>query len=274
MCQVLEVSRSGYYAWAQRQHEEPGQRRQRRRELVEQIRQVYEQSRRTYGSPRVYRTLKAKGHSVCENTVAKLMRQQRIRSIVSKRFRVRTTESNHGHRVAPNLLDRRFARELPNQAWCADITYVPTAEGTLYLAAVIDLCSRKIVGWAMADHLRGELCVEALEMALSRRRVEGGQGLLHHSDRGVQYACGDYREMLAEMGIECSMSRRGNCLDNAVMESFFKTLKAELVYQRSFATRSEASAAIFECIEVFYNRQRIHSSLEYRSPEAFEASLN
>jgi putative transposase len=227
MCQVLEVSRSGYYAWRSRQGKDPGPRRKKAAALLEKIRQVHQQSRRTYGSPRVYQELRASGQSVCENTVAKLMRQAQIRSIVSKRFRVRTTDSSHGHAVAPNRLERCFHREQPNQAWCADITYIPTGEGWLYLAAVIDLCSRKIVGWAMADHLRSELCMEALEMALSRRQV--GSGLLHHSDRGVQYACGDYRQVLQEMGIECSMSGRGDCYDNAVIESFFKTLKAELV---------------------------------------------
>jgi transposase InsO family protein len=174
--------------------------------------------------------------------------------------------------VAPNLLNRNFERELPNEAWCADITYIRTGEGWLYLAAVIDLCSRKIVGWSMADHLRAELCQDALGMALTQRRPDAG--LLHHSDRGVQYACGDYRQMLEDKGLECSMSGRGDCWDNAVMESFFKTLKTELVYHRKFATRAEAMGAIFEYIEVFYNRKRRHSSLGYVSPEEYEASIN
>jgi putative transposase len=272
MCGLMDVSRSGYYAWLNRQGCEPCRRDQRRAELVEKILVVHAQSRETYGSPRVYQELKARGEEVCENTVAKLMKAQGVRSIVRRRFRVRTTDSAHGHPTAPNLLERCFEQELPNQAWCADITYIPTGEGWLYLSAVIDLCSRKIVGWSMADHLRAELCQDALGMALTQRRPDAG--LLHHSDRGVQYACGDYQQMLEEKGLECSMSGRGDCWDNAVMESFFKTLKTELVYHRKFATRAEATGAIFEYIEVFYNRKRRHSSLGYVSPEEYEAGLN
>src|SRR5207248_3234077 len=181
----------------------------------------------------------------------------------------------HVHPVAPNLLDRDFSAEAPDRKWAADITYVPTAEGWLYLAAVIDLCTRKIVGWSMAEHMRAELCTGALGMAISRRRP--GEGLVHHSDRGLQYACGDYRELLEENGIECSMSGKGDCYDNAVMESFFKTLKVELVYQQpgqEYRTRDEAMRSIFEYVEVFYNRRRRHSSLGYLSPEQCEASLN
>lgn len=272
MCQVLSVSRSGYYAWVARQGREPGQREKRRMELLEKIRTVHEQSEGIYGSPRVYEALKAQGERVCENTVAKLMQEEDIHSIARRRFRVCTTDSNHAHPVAPNLLDRCFERELPNQAWCSDITYIRTGQGWLYLAAVIDLCSRRIVGWAMADHMKASLCLEALEMAVGQRRPGGG--LLHHSDRGVQYACGDYQEKLAQLGMTCSMSGRGDCYDNAVMESFFKTLKTERVYQRNYATRQEAKASIFQYIEVFYNRKRLHSSLGYVSPAAYEAQLN
>jgi putative transposase len=272
MCRVLLVSRSGYYAWLCRQGKEPCGRERRRMELVEKIRTVHEESRGAYGSPRVYEELKAQGQAVCENTVAKLMKEQDIHGISRRRFRVCTTDSNHTHRVAPNLLDRNFERELPNQAWCADITYIRTGEGWLYLAAVIDLCSRKIVGWAMADHLKASLCLEALEMAVTQRRP--GEGLLHHSDRGVQYACDDYQEKLAELGMICSMSGRGDCYDNAVMESFFKTLKTERVYHENYATRQQAKASIFQYIEVFYNRKRLHSSLGYVSPSAYEAQLN
>jgi len=272
LCRMLEVSRSGFYAWKKRQGAEPSPREKRKKELTEKIKVAHQQSRQTYGSPRVYRQLKAQGESVCENTVAKMMKDNGIRSIVRRRFRVRTTDSAHAHPVAPNVLERSFQQELPNQAWAADITYVPTAQGWLYLAAVIDLCSRKIVGWAMADHLRAELCTEALEMALKRRGPR--EGLIHHSDRGVQYACGDYRQLLAEHGITCSMSKAGDCYDNAVMESFFKTLKAELIYQQTYETREQARRSIFEYIEVFYNRKRLHSSLGYLSPVEFEASLN
>lgn len=269
---MLEVSRSGFYAWKKRQRAEPSPREKRKKELTQKIKAAHQQSRQTYGSPRVYQQLKAQGENVCENTVAKMMKDNGIRSIVRRRFRVRTTDSAHAHPIAPNVLERSFQQTRPNQAWAADITYVPTAEGWLYLAAVIDLCSRKIVGWAMADHLRAELCTEALEMALKRRTPQ--EGLIHHSDRGVQYACGDYRQLLAEHGITCSMSKAGDCYDNAVMESFFKTLKSELVYQQTYETREQARRSIFEYIEVFYNRKRLHSSLGYLSPVEFEASLN
>jgi transposase InsO family protein len=272
MCAALGVSRSGYYAWAGGR--EPGPRQKRREELAEQIRRVHEQSRRTYGSPRVYQELKAREVACCENTVAKVMREQGIRSVVRRRFRVRTTDSSHAHPVAPNVLDRSFDQEAPDRAWAADITYVPTDEGWLYLAAVIDLCTRRIVGWAMGQSLKAELCEEALGMAIGRRRP--GEGLVHHSDRGVQYACGLYRRLLEANGMVCSMSGKGDCYDNAVMESFFKTLKVELVYQQSdgYATREQARRSIFEYIEVFYNRKRLHSSLGYKAPEAYEAALN
>jgi putative transposase len=269
LCDVLEVSRSGYYAWLKR----PVSARQKRREeLTDQIRQVHERSRCTYGSPRVHAELADRQVSVCVNTIARLMKQAGLQSRIRRRFVVHTTDSNHGEPVAANVLDRQFAASGPNRKWCCDITYVPTDEGFLYLAAVIDLCSRKIVGWSMADHLRSELCLEALEMALHQRRP--GQGLLHHSDRGVQYACESYRALLAEHGMEASMSRTGNCYDNAVMESFFSTLKTELIYHEHYATRAEACRSIFEYIEVFYNRQRRHSAIGYKSPETFEASLN
>ena len=272
LCEVLGVTRAGYYAWGRRLWSPPGERARRRAELAGRIRAAHEQSRGTYGSPRVYHELKAQGVEVCENTVAKVMRQEGIRSVVRRRFKVRTTDSSHGHPVAPNLLGRDFAADLPDRKWAADLTYVPTEQGWLYLAVVIDLCSRRVVGWAMADHLRAELCTDALGMALERRRP--GLGLVHHSDRGVQYACGDYRELLRSQGIECSMSRRGDCYDNAAVESFFKTLKAELVYHEHYATREQARRSIFEYLEVFYNRQRLHSSLGYQSPERFEAAMN
>ena len=215
MCRMLEVSRSGYYDWKARRGQAPSKRTQRKTELLEKIKVVHEESRETYGSPRVYQELKAMGESVCENTVAKLMKQKGIRSIVRRRFRVRTTQSSHAYPTAPNRLDRCFDQKLPNQAWAADITYVPTDEGWLYLASVIDLCSRRIVGWAMADHLRTELCTDALTMAVQSRKP--GEGLMHHSDRGVQYACGEYRGLLEDHAMTCSMSRKGDCYDNAVM---------------------------------------------------------
>jgi transposase InsO family protein len=268
LCEVLGVSRSGYYAWRERP---PGPAAARRGRLIEQIREAYQESRSTYGSPRVRRELAARGIACCENTVAKLMREQGLRSKAARRFVVRTTDSRHGRPVAENVLARDFYPDKPDTAWAADITYIPTAEGWLYLAAVIDLCSRKVVGWATAENLRAELPLEALRMALTHRRPTGS--LLHHSDRGVQYASDAYQALLSEHGIEPSMSRTGNCWDNAVAESFFSTLKRELVHHESYADREEARRSLFEYIEVFYNRRRRHSTLGYRSPADFEARL-
>jgi putative transposase len=269
MCRSLEVSRCGYYAWTRRPTS-IGERR--RRVLIERIRLAHEKSRGIYGSPRVHAELIAQDVEVCVKTVAKLMKQAGIRSKIKRRFVVRTTDSNHHQPVMGNRLDRQFQAERPNQKWCCDITYIPTGEGYLYLAAVLDLCSRKIVGWSMAEHLRAELCTDALQMAIESRHP--GVGLLHHSDRGVQYASENYMGMLQALGIEASMSRTGNCYDNAVMESFFSTLKTELVHHENYQSREQARQSIFEYIEVFYNRQRRHSAIGYKSPEAFETSLN
>lgn len=265
-CRVLKVSTSGYYHWCK--HPE-GKRQKRRAELVEQIRIVHEASRRTYGSPRVRSELLKRGVKLNRKTVARIMRESSIRSKVTKRFKVRTTDSNHAHPVAPNVLDRKFTADKPDAAWLCDITYIPTREGWLYLAGVMDLCSRRIVGWSMADHLRVRLVRDALTMATTTRSP--APGLVHHSDRGVQYCCGEYRAELEAWGMVASMSRVGDCYDNAPKESFWATLKKELMSDREFATREEARAAIFEYIEVFYNRQRIHSSIGYLSPEQFEA---
>jgi putative transposase len=269
MCAVLEVSRSGFYAWLRRP---PSSRAVRRDKLIQQIQAVHGDSRNLYGSPRIYRELLERGEQVSENTVAKLMRQSKIRSRIAKRFVPHTTDANHPYPVAENLLNRSFTAEAPNRKWVTDITYVETGEGWLYVAAVLDLYSRKIVGWSMAKHLRTELVTEALKMAVLRRKPQ--PGLLHHSDRGVQYASAGYQDLLVQNGCMCSMSRSGNCYDNAVMESFWGTLKTELVYQQKFATHDQAKAAVFEYIEVFYNRIRRHSSLDFKSPEAFEAALN
>lgn len=269
MGKALSVSPSGYYAWTKRP---ASLRQQRQTELLEEIRQVQQDSRGTYGSPRIHRDLLEKNIEVCVNTVAKLMQKAGIAARQLRRFKVQTTDSTHEHPIAANLLEQDFTADLPNQRWCCDVTYVPTAEGFLYLAVVMDLFSRRIVGWSMADHLRAELCTAALAMALLRRKPQAG--LLHHSDRGVQYACGWYRQILEDHQITCSMSRKGNCFDNAAMESFFATLKTELIHRHQYATRRAAVASIFEYIEVFYNRQRKHSTLGYQSPEAFEAGLN
>jgi transposase InsO family protein len=268
-CRVLAVSPGGYYAWRDR----PASPRQRRREqLAIRIQTVHVATRRVYGSPRIHQALVAQGEKVCRNTVAKVMRQRNIRAKTKKKFVPRTTDSTHDQAVARNLLERQFAAALPNQKWVTDITYIPTDEGWLYLAGVLDLCSRKIVGWSMAEHMETELVQDALTMALARRSPEAG--LLHHSDRGSQYASDDYQQALEVGGMICSMSGRGECWDNACMESFWSTLKTELVHHERYATREQARQSIFEYIEVFYNRQRLHSALGYRSPEAFEASLN
>jgi transposase InsO family protein len=275
LCRVLEVSRNGYYDWRARRNN-PGPQATRRAELLSHVHAAFERGRGVYGAPRVQEELAAGKIKVCVNTVARLMKEANLRAkAIRRRFRVITTDSRHFHQTPENLLHRDFTATRPNQKWLCDITYIPTCEGTLYLASVLDVFSRRIVGWSMATHLRAELCLDALTMALTSRRPRGQ--LLHHSDRGLQYACDAYQELLTEHGITCSMSRAGDCYDNAMMESFHATLKTELVYlqpEAMFATLEEARRMIFEYIEVFYNRQRRHSAIEYLSPEAFEARLN
>ncbi len=262
MCRVLGVSRSGYYAWCRR----PESRRAREdRLLLTHIRTIHRSSKRTYGSPRMHLELKALDFNCGQNRVARLMREHGVRAKQSRRFKA-TTNSRHAYPVAPNLLDGHFQAEAANQVWLADITYLRTGEGWLYLAAVLDLFSRSVVGWAMGKRCDGGLAVRALSMALRHRPAPE----LHHSDRGSQYACQDYRDELETHGIRQSMSRKGNCYDNAVMESFFHTLKTELVHHRAYETRRQARSDIFEYIEGFYNRQRRHSSLGYLSPAQFE----
>lgn len=264
MCRVLKVSKSGYYAWLSR----GGSRRdQENRVLLLQIQMVHGRSRKTYGSPRVTAELRAEGIHCGENRVARLMRVNGIRAKMKRQFKV-TTDSRHRLPVAPNLLDRQFTIDRPNAVWVSDISYVWTDEGWLYLAGVLDLYSRMIVGWSMNNRVNSQLTVAALTQAIARRHVP--PGLLHHSDRGSQYAAGEYQKLLSEHDMTASMSRKGNCYDNAVMESFFGTLKTELIFFERFATREEAKAKIFEYIEVFYNRQRRHSSLGYLSPAEFE----
>jgi transposase InsO family protein len=268
ICRVLKVSHSGFYAWRKRA---PSARALRQKELLEKIRLAHQENQQLYGSPRVHRALLIDGQSVSRNTVAKLMRQAKIRAKSRRRFIPRTTDSAHQMPVTENKLDRDFGACSPNRKWLADITYIPTDEGWLYLAAVLDCFSRRIVGWSMADHLETDLAADALKMALLQRRPRG-RDLLHHSDRGVQYASEDYQHLLRKHGIEVSMSGRGDCYDNAMMESFWATLKSELVHERHYATREQATQSIFEYIEVFYNRKRLHSSLGYNSPESFEAA--
>ncbi|TDP61550.1 transposase InsO family protein [Bradymonas sediminis] len=264
LCEVLDVSTSGYYDWRKRP---PSKRQQEDEALLNKIEDIHAKSRETYGSPRIHRVLKDEGRVVGRNRVARLMRDNGIKAAQKRRSR-RTTDSNHAFPLADNLLAREFSTTQPNQVWLADITYVDTQQGWLYLAAILDIYSRKIVGWAMDETMGRKLCINALQMAVLNR--EPDEGLLHHSDRGCQYASGDYQELLKDYGMTCSMSRKGNCWDNAPMESFFGTLKTESLHRRVFATRDEARQEIFEYIEVFYNRQRKHSALDFASPSEFE----
>ena len=268
-CDALGVSRSGYYAWLDRPE---SARAKRREELAAAIARVHGENRGVYGSPRVHQALLAEGESACVNTVADIMQEQEIRAKTKRKFVPRTTDSRHEQPVVGNVLDRQFDAASPNQKWVVDITYIPTGEGWLYLAGVMDLCSRKIVGWSMADHMEATLVSDALRMAIAGRSP--GEGLLHHSDRGSQYASDDYMHLLQTHGVEVSMSGVGQCWDNAAMESFWATLKTELVHHERYATREQARASSFEYMEVFYNRKRLHSSLGYVSPEQFEAGLN
>jgi len=264
LCRSLKVLRSGYYTWRRR----PTSARARRRDqLGAAIREAHVQSRRTYGSPRVHAALNRGGVTCCVNTVARIMREDSLRAKTRRKYKT-TTDSSHRLPVAENLLNRGFVRNRPNEAWVADITFIPTDEGWLQPATELDLYSRRIVGWAMSERMTSDLVIEALTMAVERRRPP--TGLIHHSDRGSQYASRAFQRLLAAHGLICSMSRKADVYDNAVAESFFGTLKTELVHLARYATRQEAKQAIFEWIEVFYNRQRLHSSLGYKSPADFE----
>lgn len=265
MCRILAVSPSGYYAWVARPE---SRRAAENRRLVAEIRGIHAASRRTYGSPRVHATLQAQGQRIGEHRVARLMRTNAIRAKTITKWRA-TTDSAHRHPVVPNTLNRQFAVAAPNRVWAGDITYVWTTEGWLYLAVVLDLYSRRVIAWGMGSRLTQELATAALTMAVEHRRP--AHGVVHHTDRGSQYAATTYRALLAEHGLTASMSRRGNCWDNAVVESFFHTLKTEHVHHQRYRTRKEARQDIFEWIEVFYNRVRRHSTLGYRSPAEFEA---
>lgn len=269
MCEVLQVSRSGFYAWRNR----PDSKRQEKQQsIVKEIEAIHsDRDMKNYGSPRMHQELVSRGHEVSENTVAKLMRQHGIHASGSRKFRV-TTDSNHSQPVAENTLNREFSQPEPNRVWLADITYVWTHEGWLYLACVLDVYSRMIVGWSMSNTMTSDLVGDALTMALGRRGVST-DGLLHHSDRGSQYASNAFQDLLAANKIECSMSRKGNCWDNAMMESFFATLKKERVHQERYRTRAEAKSSVFDYIERFYNRLRRHSSLGGLSPSQYESAM-
>jgi len=266
LCQALQVSTSGYYAARGRP---PCARRERQTMLTSRIRAIHTASRDTYGAPRIHAELLAQGIACCENTVAKLMRQAHIMPKAIRRFRVTTNSRNT--KASPNLLDRVFNTDRPNACWLSDITYIPTREGWLYLAAILDLYSRAIVGWGMGKSLDCKLAMDALNMAINQR---GSGPEILHSDQGSTYATGEYRSLLVKHAIRQSMSRKGDCWDNAPMESFFHTLKTELVMHCDYKTRDQARASLFEYMEVFYNRQRRHSTIRNEAPLAFEASTN
>ena len=266
MCQVLEVARNGYYKW----RKQPlSARKVADLVLLRHIRDIFEQSKETYGSYRIHAELAEQGIRCGRKRVARLMRTYNLKPKTVRSFKVVTTDSNHKLPVAPNRLKQQFSADRPDQLWLTDITYVPTAEGWLYLAVVLDVYSRRIVGWAMSDSLHRQLVIDALQMAITVRQPP--PGLLHHSDRGSQYASDEYQALLTRAGMVTSMSRKGNCYDNAPVESFFGTFKTELVFHQQYATRAEARLDIFEYIEVFYNRFRRHSALGYKSPVKYEA---
>ena len=270
LCATLDVSASGYHAWSRRT---PSQRTQANAALLPLIAEAHRESRQTYGSPRITHWLRDHGQPCGRVRVAKLMRQAGINRRPRRRFRpLSLTDSNHNQPIAPNRLLEQAQPARTDAVWVADITYVETQEGFLFVAGILDRCSRRCIGWAMGDTLATTLPLAALDMALTHRRPTGG--LLHHSDQGVQYASRNYRQRLAEAGAVPSMSRRGNCYDNAAMESFWSSLKRELVYRCQFGSRAEARATIFEWIEVFYNRERLHSALGYKSPVDFENQIN
>jgi putative transposase len=265
MCQVLAVAPSGYYDWVDR----PKSSTQQRREQLEQrIRVIHAAVKRRYGSPRIHAELRDQDETCCVNTVAKIMRAAGIQAVSHRKFRVQTTDSRHDFPVAENHLNQTFVATKPDEVWLSDITYIHTSEGILYLATVLDLYSRMVVGWSMNTSMESRLVVDALAMAIQRRLP--GEDLLLHSDRGSQYASEHYQRVLDQHNITCSMSRVGNCYDNAPMESFWASLKKEVVFQEAFPTIEAAKASLFEYIEVFYNRQRRHSALDYRSPAEFE----
>ena len=269
LCELFEVTRSGYYAWSRGQE---GARELANRVMAEQIKQVFEAKRRRYGSPRVTEELKRQGQRCNHKRVERLMRQEGLKARSGKRRKVRTTNSDHDQPVAPNLLLARPAPAKADEVWVADITYVPTAEGWLFVAAVMDLYSRQILGWSVWESLAATGALQALARALVKRGDP--RGVIHHSDRGVQYACGEYRRQLQSHGLVASMSRKANCYDNAAMEAFWSTLKREAMDESDRWTKDRVRRELFEYIEAIYNRSRLHSSLGYQSPVDFEQQNN
>ena len=271
LCETFEVSASGYYDWCRRQAQ-PGERRREDQRLKAEIGRIHQQSRRTYGAPRIQASLRAAGQRHGRNRIGRLMREQGICGRQRKRYRVVTTDSNHDQPIAPNRLAQAPQASRPNQVWVADITYVSTAQGWVYVAAILDHYSRRIVGWAVSAQNNTALIMMALNMALTHRQPP--QGLIFHSDRGVQYASAQCRQALENARLVASMSRKANCYDNSTMEAFWSTLKLELIYRRQFQDAAQVRQVIFDYIEVFYNRIRLHSALGYRSPAEFERANN
>lgn len=260
LCGALEVSRSGYYKYLNRKQTPT---KEKRTKLLQRIIEIFEESRQTYGCPRIYDQLRAEGYKCGKNTVERLMRENQIQPRTKHKFKA-TTDSKHNLPIAPNVLDRQFTVEEPDEVWVSDITYIPTAQGWLYLCVFIDLYSRMVVGWSMSANMKADLVVDAFRMGLGRR---GGAPIIAHSDRGSQYASDLFRSELAKHDCIQSMSRRGNCWDNAVAESFFATLKKELIFHENYSSRIHASTAVFDHIEIFYNKQRRHSTLGFLTPE-------
>lgn len=271
LCQALQVSESGYYDWQQRKVS-PGARALEEQKLRADILRIHKDSRQTYGAPRVQMQLRAQGQRHGRNRIARLMRQERIRGREKKRYRIVTTDSKHQEPIAPNRLAQEPLASGPNQIWVADITYVATGQKWVYVAAILDLYSRKVVGWAVSQQINTTLVRMALNMALCHRQPPAG--LVFHSDRGVQYASGEYRQALEQAKLVPSMSRKGNCYDNAAMEAFWSTLKLELIYRQQFEDAAQVRHALFDYVEIFYNRQRLHSALGYQTPADFEALNN
>jgi putative transposase len=265
---VLKVSRSGFYKWKSEQSSAPSERRKQKEKLTQRIAHVFKDHKQRYGSPRIMDQVRKEGFPVTEKTVGRIMKKLGLRSCMVKKFKVTTTDSKHDFPISPNLLNQKFATAAPNQVWVADITYIPCREGKLYLANVLDLCTHKLVGWALGNRMTDDLVLSALDQAFEVKKPP--KGLIHHSDRGSQYASSAYRKRLQKYEMISSMSRKGNCYDNAVIEAFHSTLKRELVYQTKFVTRQEAYDQIYEYIEFYYNRKRTHSSLGYFSPDYFE----
>jgi putative transposase len=264
MCAVLDASRSGYY---KRKNQEQSKRQKENEMLTEKIKEIYKENQGRYGSPRITAELKRRGINCNKKRVARLMKKAAIESRIFRKYKV-TTQSNHNRRRSENILGGLFKTEKPNQVWTSDITYIKTEEGWLYLAAVLDIYSRKIVGWQVDKRLNSELVEKALQNALRDRTIE--KGMIFHSDQGIQYTSASFRNLLTENGFRQSMSRRGNCYDNAITESFFHTLKTELTKNLKYKSRQEARISLFEYIEIFYNRKRLHSALGYKSPVEFE----